>query len=244
MITTLEEISLNALPALQTYLLDGWVLRFANGYTRRANSVNPLYPSRQTLADKIEQCEQIYQAHNLSTVFKITPASQPLELDATLEARGYRADAPTSVQMCALTPNAIAEVEGMTIFERVNDEWFEAYARMGGLATEHHDTMRRMLELIVPQTALALLKENGQTMACGLGVLDQNAIGLYDIVVDPSARRRGHGTQLIQQILAWSTQRGANLAYLQVMLSNAPALALYAQLGFVEHHRYWYRVRG
>lgn len=38
-----EELQMNALPSLQTILYDGWVLRFAKGYTNRANSVNPIY---------------------------------------------------------------------------------------------------------------------------------------------------------------------------------------------------------
>ena len=42
-----EELSLNALPALQTQFYDGWVFRYTSGYgyTNRANSVNLLYPS-------------------------------------------------------------------------------------------------------------------------------------------------------------------------------------------------------
>ena len=43
LIRYLEELSLNALPSLENIFLDGWVVRFANGYTKRANSVNPLY---------------------------------------------------------------------------------------------------------------------------------------------------------------------------------------------------------
>ena len=46
MVRHIKELAVNAWPSLQT-LLDGWVLRFANGYTRRANSVNLLYPSEQ-----------------------------------------------------------------------------------------------------------------------------------------------------------------------------------------------------
>ena len=47
---TIEELSLSAWPPLQTMVLDGWVLRFAEGYTKRPNSVNPLYASTLGLA--------------------------------------------------------------------------------------------------------------------------------------------------------------------------------------------------
>ncbi len=39
MMRFLEELSMNALPSLQTILFDGWVIRFANGYFNRANSM-------------------------------------------------------------------------------------------------------------------------------------------------------------------------------------------------------------
>ena len=41
---------------------------------------------------------------------------------------------------------------------------------------------------------------------------------------------------------AWATDRGGPSCTLQVVASNAPALALYDRLGFSEHHRYHYRL--
>jgi len=46
-IRSVEERSLNAWPSLHQMLYDGWVLRFSNGYTRRANSVSPIYRGRR-----------------------------------------------------------------------------------------------------------------------------------------------------------------------------------------------------
>ena len=83
-IRTIEEISLNAFPCLEQILYDGWILRFAEGYTKRANSVNPIYPSFQSLDDKIKRCEQIYWRKNLSCVFRLTSLA-PAEIDQALE---------------------------------------------------------------------------------------------------------------------------------------------------------------
>lgn len=48
----IEELSMNAWSALQTKLYDGWILRFADGYSKRANSINPIYDSRISLEHK------------------------------------------------------------------------------------------------------------------------------------------------------------------------------------------------
>jgi uncharacterized protein (UPF0371 family) len=102
-ITELEEISLNSFPSLQTILYDGWVLRFANGYTKRANSVNPLYYSTYMFDEKLKFCEKLFNDRKLETAFKITSQVYPSTLDSILSDKGYRQDSFTSVQCLELT---------------------------------------------------------------------------------------------------------------------------------------------
>jgi ribosomal protein S18 acetylase RimI-like enzyme len=103
---TLEELELNAWPSLSSVLYDGWILRFGGGFTRRANSINPLYASSLPLGEKIDECEAAYARRNQPAVFKLTPASQPPALDSALAGAGYEAQATTSVQVADLTSQA------------------------------------------------------------------------------------------------------------------------------------------
>ncbi|MBM3128639.1 MAG: GNAT family N-acetyltransferase [Chloroflexi bacterium] len=241
MIQSIEELSLNALPSLQTLLVDGWVLRFANGYTKRANSVNPLYASANGVESKVELCEEIYRRNNLPVVFKMTSAAQPENLDALLADRGYEVDSPTSVQTMQLRDtNTSLDAK---LDATVTEEWLAAFCRLGAIDEARKATLRQMLTSIAPQKCFAAMLEADQIVACGLGVRQGDHVGFYDIITDKVFRNRGYGKRLMRNLLTWGKQNGARHAYLQVMLNNAPALRLYAQLEFKQVYEYWYRIK-
>lgn len=244
MIRTMEELSMNAWPALQTLLYDGWVLRFADGYTRRANSVNPIYPSTAALDDKIRACEGLYAQRGLPACFKMTAESTPSGLDEALAARGYALDAPTSVQVLdlrAAQPEPSTQVE---IAPAASVEWNAGFSQASGLAAQRRAIHEQMLAAILLPSAYAGLRQEGRLACFGLAVAQDGYVGLFDILTAAAQRRKGHARRLVSALLDWARQQGAHTAYLQVMLNNAPALDLYAGLGFREVYRYWYRVKG
>jgi GNAT superfamily N-acetyltransferase len=243
LVRSLEELSLNAWPALQTILYDGWLLRFSRGYTRRANSVNPIYDSTLPVEEKIGYCERIYGDLRASVVFKITPAATPNELDDALAKRGYDREATTSVQVVDLSQLATASDPEIVLSPRCEPVWIADYCRLNAIPERHVATMTAMLRAIAPATAYASFRHAGETLAVGLAVAERGSVGLFDIVTAPAARNRGIGGRVVSRLLQWGITQGATRGYLQVVDTNLPAINLYAKLSFQEAYTYWYRVK-
>jgi N-acetylglutamate synthase len=239
----LEELSLTALPALQTAYYDGWILRFAGGHTRRANSVSPVYPSTLNPDDKIKHCENFYRAYHLPSVFKLTPMCYPSDLDQRLAFHSYKEYTGASVQECDLTPVDEGATDTITIQPEISEAWLAAYFRLNGNPEQHLAVMRQILTSMTPEKCCAALYRGTHMVAVGLGVLDLGYVGLFDIVTDAAYRRQGLGEQLVRGLLGWGKGNGAEHAYLQVRPDNDPALALYEKLGFSEVYQYWYRTK-
>src|ERR1700730_8536950 len=91
-----EETCLNAWPALRQVLLDGWVLRFSEGLTRRANSANPLRADYRGIDALIPACEALYRRQLLPTIFRLPSIIDP-DLDERLDALGYGCEGESCV---------------------------------------------------------------------------------------------------------------------------------------------------
>lgn len=236
-IRLLEHVTNRAWPALEILEYDGWTLRFANGYTGRANSINPLDGSTLPLAEKIAFCENWYAERHLPANYRLNDAMQPADLDAVLAERGYERS-KESLVMTADLQSLSHSIDKNFSFERsVADDWLADWGRWNDVPALHISTAKEMLINSPAEACYGRVEDK----AVGLAVREGDYVGLFDIVVSPEHRRQGLGLVLVSSLLAWGRQQGAKIAYLQVLGSNHPALGLYGGLGFREHHRYWYR---
>jgi len=237
-----EELAMNAHPALQTQLYDGWVLRFSNGYTSRANSVSMLYPSNLPIEDKVAYCEQIYASQGLPAIFKLINGS-PVGFSDFLRARGYEAISPSCMFVCD-TPPALEIHSDVTITRSFDPQWKQDYFRLNGTNPALTATASAMMNHIQGNVFCAKIIENGKAVACGLCVEERGYAGLFDIIVSSAHRGRGLGHALCGSLMNAAMAEGAKSFYLQVFANNAPAIALYHKLGFARRYNYLYYEEG
>lgn len=243
-----EELALNAFSALHTEVYDGWLLRFTQEAGFSGNCVIPLYLSTRAYEDKIVYCEEKFASRHLPCVFKMT-ANVASSLDQQLALKGYEMAGKTRIMECSLSPyhgqrTEATEQTRITLSHTLEESWLEAFLDLDGMEERQEANMARsMLEAIRNPVYCAAVYEQGSIVGCGLGVLEDGKIGLYDIRVKEGMRKLGIGSAICRAIMEEGARNGADTAYLQVGASNRAALALYESLGFTEVYTYWYRVK-
>jgi len=243
---TIEELSLNAWPALKTLFCDSWIIRMANGYSNRSNSINMIYPSsinKINVDEKINYCYDIYTRHNLPANYKIISCEEHKDIERRLEALNYEKILETQVQVCDLSKIRIRNIEGITVNDTFDNTWKESVIEFNKIKDEHKSTFKSIMDNIGVSKIAVRKEAGGATVACGYSVLENNYAGLFSIVVKKEERGKGYGREITEALLIEAARRGIKKSYLQVDFDNTTALALYGKLGFREIYRYWYRVK-
>lgn len=250
-----EERTINGWPSLHTVIDQGWIMRFAEGYTSRANSVSPLYGALD-FDEQIERCELEYTQRGLPTLFKLAAMTMPdqpeydpvdqdiLDLDSTLVQRGYVLHSASYLMTAPLDLFGVeASAEQYVYAETLAEfgEWFDTLCGWADNVGRHRSTAETLLSRNPYPLHFAAIYRDDQPAAIGLGVLQNDCFGIYDIVTDPAQRRTGLGRALVGTMMDWAGQHGAHTAYLQVGQDNPGAIGLYDGLGFRIEYSYWYR---
>jgi N-acetylglutamate synthase len=236
-----EETCLNAWPALRQVLLGGWVLRFSEGLTRRANSANPLRAPREHGDALIAVCKALYQRRGLPTIFRLPSIIAP-DLDKRLDELGYGCEGESCIRYGDLTALEAASDSAVQLLSRPTREWFAAMAALQKHTTEQRRTYRRIVGAIAIPAAFAALAIDGEFVALAYGAIHDRLLCYESVVTDPRRQRRGYARRVVAGLAAWAKDRGAEGACLEVEAQNIAALALYDRAGLkTELYRYHYR---
>jgi len=217
--------------------IDGWLIRLSPGKAKRSRCINALRQGTLPLDDLLARCKQAYDAAGLPLAVRVTPWSQPADLDAHLAAKGWGAfDAADVMLLDRLVPDA-APVPLQALDA-------PAYAALVGKLRGSSDRAiaahaERIANAPVTYQGFALNNASGALLACGQMVVDGDIVGLYDIA--SAVPRQGHGERLCRALLALAHAQGARQAYLQVGSDNDVAQRLYTRMGFTFAYRYHYR---
>lgn len=236
----LEQAAFSAWPALETQQLDDWALRFADGYTKRANSANATQPVGQLSDQQLDEIEAFFHARQQPPIFRLASFAIDPAIDEKLIQRGYQFN-DLSLVMTATTSTLAYKPHESVEFLDVK-EWLELFQQISGKIGSGQTTHLRMLQSIASPYTCVVIKEAGQAACCGLAVVSGGCIGLFDIATAESFRQRGLAKKLCHTLLHWGAEQGVDTAYLQVIANNKAAINLYESMGFRQAYEYWYQV--
>lgn len=254
-IRDLERRAADCWPPFAEADLEGWRLRFAEGASRRANSVLALDETgTSSTAARVNAAEAYYKQRAIPCRFQISGGVQPRGLDAELERRGYAIEARSLVMTAPLSkvlentaPTSPAAMLGkqVRLFSGPSAAWFQVYS--DGLKVGRERGLRcRLAEGLPAPRAYAVLDSGPEPAAVGAAVLSGSWMLILCMATRRRYRNRGLAVRVLSALAGWAVtgnEGGAGNAFLQVEADNSPALGLYHKAGFQPAHTYYYRTQ-
>ena len=241
-VLAVETAALTAWPGLYTAHDGHWVWRAARGYSNRANSIHCLDPADDAnAAQRIAHFSEMFTRHGLTPVYKISPLTAPGVL-AELDALAWEYYEPSTVMRMEMRPRDWSTHHHTALFEAIDPQWRLAQAEMSGYSAYSTETVRLIIERIACDNRGVLAYDKDGVPAAAALACVANGIAIFGNVVSrPSHRGQGFGRAVMSAALNWARDAGATAAAIQFLASNAPALSLYASLGFGDPYDYNYR---
>jgi N-acetylglutamate synthase len=239
-VAELEALCELAWPPRERLEIDGAVLRFTDGFTRRANSARVDGGARD-LTGLIERAEREYRSRGLRPGFRLTPLTPPA-FEPLLRERGYVVDTEAVVMVAETLPEAPVRApdDGIELLPALDEEWLRVFQAIERRWPPEQDPGARwVLGSGASPRRFALARSEGRPAATGYGRLEGDWLYVAAVATFPEHRRLGLARAISGRLFAWGASAGAQRAILQAETKNGAAQGLYATLGF--EPRYVYR---
>jgi N-acetylglutamate synthase len=234
LIRGLEERLVNVWPAPVTLLMDGWVVRLANGYSGRANSASAVVMDATLTPALLDVIERLYRAAGLKPQVRITPVCHA-SVEPLLVARGYRVKDPSRIMTATLSGVRDAEPDARVTFDaKPNQDWLDGISIRQEVSKRSPDHLAAIVGQIRVPAGFATLRIDGAPVGFGMVAIDRGWAEIGAIMLDADHRGRGLGRVIVKAMLGWAANHDARDAFLQVSGTNAVAIGLYRSLGFAD----------
>lgn len=241
-----QELAHNAWTAKDNVLFKGWILRFSEGVTRRANSVLTLRYLGNDVESDVKNVEELYTSRSLPTIFQVADYFEPNKLVEVLESQRYEKQGETIVMSKSIKNHHEKKhntpLQYTTELE-VQDDWFHTFAKLSLSSSDKVLGIKKIVGRITLGKIICYAKEGTDTLGTVLGIINNDSIGIYNLIVHQKRRREGIGENIMLKVMNWSKKNNIHTMYLAVEKENKGAIALYTKLGFKEKFGYRYFVK-
>lgn len=241
-VETFERAGLAAWPGIDVDWDGTWIRRAANGYTKRANSLQCFDPEDSADASaRLAGACAWFAARNLPPVVRTTPLESPA-LTALLDAQNWQSIDASHLYAMELgrhEPDAHGRILSL-----LDPQFLAAQQLLQNYQPAQVDKLRALLAVMAVPACGIVIERDGMPVASGLMAIAQGIVITGNVIADPKRRRQGLGAAMMRTGLAWARAEGATIAALNVQADNPDGQALYRSLGYTHQYDYLYRIPG
>ena len=241
LVTACERRIVNAWPSPSTLVIGDWVVRFANGYSGRANAATPLVAGAELDEQMFSLIEELYRGAGLDPCIRLTPLVAETTREAAL-ARGYVVRDASFGLIGDLAGHGFEPDPEIEFETQASADWIAGVAALQSGVKGNAAFLAAIVEGVRLPAAFATLRIAGEPVGFGMSVAERGMAEIGSIVVDPGHRGQGLGQRLVTGLMGWGVTQQARLSYLQVDQKNAVAIRLYERLGYRRLYAYETRI--
>ncbi|MEP7035565.1 MAG: GNAT family N-acetyltransferase [Dermatophilaceae bacterium] len=240
----LERLMVEGWPPIERAELGGWLMRAAQGFTNRANSVLPLGDPGIPLSAAVDRSESWYDDRGQRALFCLfgpvgfTVDDDPLGRELLGRAYGPSKRTLVLTASTAALPPETTHTSGARVHldAMPSPAWWSTWAGDGNAAPP----AARSVMTGSPEQLFASLEVDGAVVGVARLSFAHVWAGVTAVHVSPGHRRAGVAMQLMGALGDEARARRIRSVYAQVAQANSPSQRLFERLGFNTHHEYVY----